>query len=391
VSYRQINNDAELRKLCEELAVAPWIAFDTEFVSEHSYRSELCLIQVAAPDLLAIIDPLSINDVGPFWELIVAPGHETIVHAGREELNFCLSSTGKLPNQLFDVQIAAGLVGPEYPAGYGALLYRLLGVSLEKGETRTDWRRRPLTKHQLDYALDDVRHLRGLRDTLVERLTEAGRLEWLGEEMQAWQTEVHDYRGREHWRRLPGGNTLNRRSLAVLRELWIWRDSEAKRRNHPVRRVLRDDLMIEVAKRRSSDIKHIQAIRGMERSDAHRIMPDMAQGIQRALDVPEAELPQHQKQGTSNQFALLGQFLSTALTSICKTKNLAASLVGTASDVRDLISFRLGIETTEPPFLATGWREQIVGRLIEDLLEGKVTVHVENPLSEDPLRFVPRP
>jgi len=375
VSYRQINNDAELRKLCEELAVAPWIAFDTEFVSEHSYRSELCLIQVAAPDLLAIIDPLSINDVGPFWELIVAPGHETIVHAGREELNFCLSSTGKLPNQLFDVQIAAGLVGPEYPAGYGALLYRLLGVSLEKGETRTDWRRRPLTKHQLDYALDDVRHLRGLRDTLVERLTEAGRLEWLGEEMQAWQTEVHDYRGREHWRRLPGGNTLNRRSLAVLRELWIWRDSEAKRRNHPVRR----------------DIKHIQAIRGMERSDAHRIMPDMAQGIQRALDVPEAELPQHQKQGTSNQFALLGQFLSTALTSICKTKNLAASLVGTASDVRDLISFRLGIETTEPPFLATGWREQIVGRLIEDLLEGKVTVHVENPLSEDPLRFEPRP
>lgn len=148
--------------------------------------------------------------------------------------------------------------------------------------------------------------------------------------------------------------------------------------------------MIEVAKRRSSDIKHIQAIRGMERSDAHRIMPDMAQGIQRALDLPEAELPLHQKQGTSNQFALLGQFLSTALTSICKTQNIAASLVGTASDVRDLISFRLGIEMSEPPVLATGWREQIVGRLIEDLLEGKVTVHVENPLSEDPLRFEPR-
>jgi ribonuclease D len=119
-------------------------------------------------------------------------------------------------------------------------------------------------------------------------------------------------------------------------------------------------------------------------------MPEMARGIQRALDLPEAELPQHQKQGTSNQFNLLGQFLSTALTSICKTKNIAASLVGTASDVRDLISYRLGIETSEPPVLATGWREQVVGRLIEDLLEGKVMVHVENPHSEDPLRFDPR-
>ncbi|MEX0977575.1 MAG: ribonuclease D, partial [Pirellulales bacterium] len=153
--FDHITSDAQLREFCRELADAPAIAFDTEFVSEHTYRPQLCLIQVAAGDRMAVIDPQAVRDVTPFWEWVASPGHDTIVHSGREELLFCLAAVGRPPARLFDVQIAAGLVGYEYPAGYGSLMYKLLGTRLHKGETRTDWRRRPLSSSQISYALDD--------------------------------------------------------------------------------------------------------------------------------------------------------------------------------------------------------------------------------------------
>ena len=149
MDHEHITTDRALARLCADLASAESIAFDTEFVSEHSYRPELCLIQVAAGDRLAVIDPQPLASVRPFWELLAAPGHQTIVHAGREELLFCLGAVGKPPHDLFDVQIAAGLVGYEYPAGYSSLLAKLVGKRLQKGETRTDWRRRPLSAGQI--------------------------------------------------------------------------------------------------------------------------------------------------------------------------------------------------------------------------------------------------
>ena len=132
-----------LTALAERLANADTIAFDTEFVSEDTYRSELCLIQVSAADELSVVDAIAVGDTNPFWERLAAGNHETVVHAGREELCFSLAIIGRRPARLFDVQIAAGLVGFEYPAGYGSLLNKLLGKSPQKGETRTDWRRRP--------------------------------------------------------------------------------------------------------------------------------------------------------------------------------------------------------------------------------------------------------
>jgi ribonuclease D len=387
VSHLQINTDSELLQFCKDLAKVETIAFDTEFISENSFRSELCLVQVAAGDLLAVIDPLSIKDMTPFWETLVAPGHETVVHAGREELNFCLRATGKRPHNMFDVQIAAGLVSTEYPSGYGGLLSRHLGVMLDKGETRTDWSRRPLSTSQLDYALDDVRHLQPLRLVLDQKLKQFGREEWLLSEMEEWQNEVDEYRSREHWRKMSGNNGLNRRSLGILREVWAWRSQEAERRNQPLRRILRDDLLVEIAKRRSADPKQIQSLRGMERSDYRQLIPQLAKRIQIALDLPEDELPRQAKKDQAQQYAVLGQLLSTALASVCRSKSIAAALVGTASDVRDLIAYRLGHETDQPPLLAQGWRATIVGNLIDDLLAGKTKIRIANPHADDPLVF----
>ena len=230
----------------------------------------LCLIQVAAGGRLAVIDALAVADLRPFWETIAAEGHETIIHSGRGELEFCLQAIDRLPARLFDVQIAAGLVGIEYPAGFSTLIAKLLGESAQKHETRTDWRRRPLSDRQIQYALEDVHYLPPIRDALHAKLVELGRLAWMDEEMAAWQDVVRRSLSQERWRRVSGNTGLDARSLAIVEELWKWREGEAQRRDSPARRVLRDDLIVELAKRQTADIRRIHAVRGMERGDLHR-------------------------------------------------------------------------------------------------------------------------
>ena len=390
MSHLTIVTDEQLRQYCGQLAECSSIAFDTEFVSESTFRPVLCLIQVATGGDLAMIDATTIDDMTPFWRAIAAEGHETIVHAGRGEIEFCHRAVGRQPAGLFDVQLAAGLVGIEFPAGFGTLIQRLLGITPRKAETRTDWRRRPLSQRQIEYALDDVRYLSQMRDVLHARLDELARLAWLGEEMAAWQEEIERYLTCEHWRRVSGNSGLSRRSLAVVRELWRWRETEAERRNRPVKRVLRDDLIIELAKRRSAEIKRITAVRGMERGDLKRFLPQIAQSIERGLQLPQDELPSVERREHTPQLSVLGQFLFSALGSICRQLDLAPALVGTPSDVRELVAYRIGAVTRKvPPRLASGWRAEIVGHTFDDLLAGKIAIRIKDPTSEHPLVFEP--
>ncbi len=386
--------EEQLRTYCDAIRQAPIVAFDTEFVSEDSYQPELCLIQLAAAGKLAIVDPLEIEDLGPLWQLLTEPGRETLVHAGREEFRFCLRYARARPHRWFDVQVAAGLIGMEYPASYGNLAGRLLGKSLDKGETRTDWRRRPLTEHQLEYALQDVADLEAIRNVLHLRLSKLGRLPWLDEELATWQADLEAFEAGEKWQRMGGVSGLSPRSLAVVRELWLWRDAEAQRRDCPARRVLRDDLIVELAKRQTADVKRIRAVRGMERGDLARYLPKIAHAVEQALALPDRELPRLERKSTRQQLNLLGQFLSTALGSICRSAEVAPSLAGTAQDVRDLIAYRLnlcGFEPGEVPTLASGWRAEVVGQVIDHLLAGDLAIRIANPLADEPLAFERRP
>jgi ribonuclease D len=390
VQHLSITTPDQLLEYCRQLADADLIAFDTEFVSEDTYRPDLCLIQVAAAGQLAVIDTVAIDDLTPFWEVLAAPGHETVVHAGREELRFCLQAVGKRPHNLFDVQIAAGMVGLEYPAAYGTLVTRLLGKSVQKGETRTNWRTRPLSGGQIEYALQDVVHLRDLRDELVDRLNRLQRLSWLKEEVLAWQDRVEHAESTERWQRMPGLSGLTRQNLAIVRELWRWREAEAESRNSPPRRVLRDDLLVELAKRKSADIKRIRAVRGLDHRHLQRSLPALSERIEFALQMPERDWPSKARRQSRPPFVLLGQFLSTALSSICRAADLAPGIVGTADDVRDLIAYHLkadAVQQSEPPALARGWRAEIVGSKIADLLDGKYGLKIERPHSDQPLTF----
>jgi ribonuclease D len=389
-----IQSDEELVRFCQELAQASCIAFDTEFVSEDRYRPELCLLQVAArhgsePQHVALIDPLAIADLAPFWRLLAEGQHETIVHAGRQEFLFCYESTGRAPSRLMDVQIAAGFVGREYPASYSSLAGKLLGKSPKQAETRTNWRRRPLTERQVDYALDDVRHLLPLRDALQRRVSELGRAEWLGEEMAEWQSDLQNSLAEEQWRRLGGLARLGSRELAIVRELWRWREEEALRRNQPARRVLRDDLIVELARRQSSDHQRIHAVRGFERRDLQKLIPKLAERIERAVALTAAECPRPSaREELGAKRIVLGQFLAAALAAVCREVEISPGLLGGPNDVRDLIAFRLGEwPHARPPTLAVGWRAQVVGRRLDDLLSGKIAVRVGDADSEQPLTF----
>ena len=389
VKHELLTTDRELADLSRDLASAPQIAFDTEFVSEDTYRPQLCLIQVAAAGRLIVIDPLKMNDLTPFWRALAEGTHETIVHAGRQEIEFSLQAIGRPPRCLFDVQIAAGMIGMEYPASYGALVSKMLGERPPKGETRTDWRRRPLTERQLEYALADVDHLALLRQRLGERLDKLKHTSWFENEMADWLSEVEGARAGERWRKVSGSSGLPPRALAVVRELWRWRESEAERRNFPVRRVLRDDLIVELARRQSVDPKHIRAIRGMERGDIARVIPALSAAVGRALDLPDADCPRVVRTDTNSHLNLLGQFLSSALASICRNAAVAPSIVGTASDVRELVAHMLSPEDGPPPLLAQGWRAEVVGQVLEDLLRGKLSIRISNPRSDHPLSIEP--
>ncbi len=213
VQFRDITTDEQLREYCRELADAKSIAFDTEFVSEHTYRPVLCLIQVAADGQLAVIDPIAIGDVTPFWEAIAAPGHETIVHAGRGEVEFCLQAVDRWPERSVRRSNRGGFAGAEYPAGLGSLLSRFLGQPPPKHETRTDWRRRPFSKRQVEYAVNDARFLQPLRDTIHAKLIELGRLAWLEDEMESWRKEIVRSLSHERWRRVSGNSGPRRRAL----------------------------------------------------------------------------------------------------------------------------------------------------------------------------------
>jgi len=287
----------------------------------------------------------------------------------------------------------------EYPAGYSALISKLLGETPKKHETRTDWRRRPLSRRQIEYALEDVRHLHAIRDKLHARLEQLGRLEWLAEEMVAWRDEIERHGSQQPWWRLSGNSGLNGRALAIVRELCQWREAEAQRRDKPVRRVLRDDLIVELARRGTADVKRIRALRGLERGDLRRRLDEIAACIRRALELPEEEYPQAVPRERGPQHAVLGQFLFAALGSICRQAQLAPNLVGTPKDIRRLIAYRTredaaaaaaqspALAPVKPPKLARGWRAELVGNLFQDLLDGKTSIRIEDPTSDHPLAF----
>lgn len=390
MNYTVVNQAGQLPRLIESIAGADLIGFDTEFVAEDTYQPDLCLLQLSTREEVFIVDPRSLPDLSELWQLLVDPERTVIVHAGREEILFAYRATGNSIPGMFDVQVAVGLIGGEYPASYGKVLQRLLGENVPKGETRTDWRKRPLSRAQLEYAALDVLHLPLLYDKLTQQLEKLGRYRWLKDELVRRQSNLLRTQEQEGWFRMPGVQSLHGKQLGIVRELWLWRDHRAQTKNMPARRVLRDDLIIELAKRGSSDDKKIAQIRGLHHSGVQRFIPEIADCVKRGNDGPAPEAPWGGRARGSRPPALLQQFLTAAMSYLCRTNNIAPAIVGTSDDVGKLATYWIEgskIEESDDdyPNLLRGWRAEFVGEPLHNIFLGKSALRVQDPKDDMPL------
>ena len=375
---------ADFQACVESLRSVPVVGLDTEFVGEESYRPELCLVQVATADRLILIDPYACGDLAPFWELLLDPGRTTVVHAGREEVRMCRAAIGRPPAVVFDVQIACALVGYSYPIGYAGLVQEALGCRASKAETLTDWRRRPLTPSQIRYAYDDVRYLLSLYQLLSDRLTKLKRTAWAAEEFAAAVTRaVTDDPAVEKWRKLKGLGGASRRELAVARELYVWRDEFASRLNRPPRVLMRDEVLLEIARRGLARPDDVTGLRGVPRAEAEAITA----AVRRGAELPLSECPgASERDNDPPHVGSLASLLGVVLAEFCGRTRLAANLVATGYDLKSLVRARQpGGRLAADSSLASGWRAAFVRPHLDAVLDGTQAIRVSDPGSASPI------
>jgi len=383
-----VQSPQALAPALESIRESPHVALDTEFISEGSYEPLLCLLQLATRDGIWIVDPLARLDLGPLWEALTEPGRELVALAARQEIRFCMKEAGRLPGRLLDVQLAAGLVGYSYPLSHTNLVREVLGVRVNGGETFTDWSQRPLTERQLDYAADDVRYLLDVRDRLMERAAEWNRTDWIDGECRRLLARVTEEDGDDAWRRVSGSGRLGRRDLALVRELWRWRDDEARQANVPPRRILRDELLIEVIKRRPATLDDLFALRGFDRGMLRKSGPRLLEAVRTGLSLPESEYPPVFRRDDPPQVGVLAQLLSVASNGLAAEHHIDPALLATSSDLQDVVRWRLrGGSEADRPAALQGWRAEILQETLVEFLEGKRYVRVGNLRTPNPLVF----
>jgi ribonuclease D len=386
-----VTTPAQLKTLVEHLMECGRFALDTEFVSEDTFEPVLCLIQVATRERLTVIDPLQVRDLSPFWDVVTSPAVEIVMHAAGEDLRICHLRTGLLPTRVFDVQMAAGLTGLSYPLSLVNLVGQVLEISLGGNETRTDWRHRPLSAAQLQYALDDVRYLLELADHFASRLEQLNRLEWARTEFEEMIESVARRSADDRWRRLPGLQSLSRRSLEMARQLAEWREDEARRHNRPVRSLLRDDLLVAIAKRQPANRRGLEALRDFNRPALLNRSQDILAVLDQARAVAPEELPElPPRHEEPPGLSTITNLLSAALAQHCAQHQIAGTMVATVADLKELTRWYIdGRDPSETPAVLEGWRSTFCGRFLLDLLDGRLAMRVVNPGSDYPVALEP--
>lgn len=368
-----ITRPEELNELCLEIDKAGRFGLDLEFIPERTYAAELCLVQVATDTNAYIVDPIALPNLMPLWERIANPDLLKVLHAADQDLDLVFTASNLIAQNVLDTQIAAGFIGFGYPVGYGKLLQQLLNITLSKTESYTDWSNRPLSKSQVEYALDDVRHLLPMYDKLSARLTEMDRFSWVTEECKKYSSPKYYEKDRGHdFFRIKGANSLNRRGLAVLRELSIWRHEEAYRANKPVKSVLQDGILLEFARRPPRDVSELQRIRGIRPDQLRQYSKSLLEAIRGGIDVPDTELPKWPTAKIpSRREVLMADVLYTLLRIICFDLDIATELVATRGILEALVRQHGdgSLETSSLPVL-NGWRHDIAGKQLVAMLNG---------------------
>ena len=374
---RIVETNEDLAAFLGEIAHAPYLAIDTEFLRDQTYYPKLCLIQVAAPGIEGIIDPLAEGmDLKPFYELVARPDIVKVMHAARQDIEIFFLQGGVLPNPLFDSQIAAMVCGFGDAASYETLARKIAKVEIDKSARFTDWSHRPLSKRQLEYALADVTHLRVIYEWMKARLEKTGRFAWVAEEVAALQ-DPHLYKldPDQAWKRLKP-RTSNKRFLAVLAALAAWREREAQARDIPRGRVLKDEALTEIAAHPPETPEALERIRAVPKGFANSklgkgLMDAIAAGMTAAP--PEGALSENKQRRRREPSPAVVDLLKTLLRLRAEAAGVAPRLIANAEDIEKLAAG----EDDEVGALH-GWRGEVFGRDAIAMRKGDLAIALEN-------------
>ncbi len=357
------------------------LCVDTEFHRESTYYAEFALMQIYGNGQCWIIDPIAISDLSPLWHIMCSPDILKVFHAGRQDIEIFVKESGHLPTPLFDTQIAAALLGYGQQVGFGNLVQRITKKTLAKGESFTDWKARPLTDKQLEYAADDVIWLMPVYQHLQQRLEATGRTAWLQEEQHVLTNPAtYAYDEANVFWRVKGVNRLKGRNLATLRALAAWRERNASKRDIPRRRLISDEALLEIARRDTLNVDTMTRMRGINAGFIKRFGEEIIQVWQQGMDCDENDWPQHKARRHNHPGTDLRlELLDTLVRLKAEDGEIASSILSSKSDLAELASWGYRCKG-EPPELAClqGWRYELVGHDLLQLLRGEICLHL-NP------------
>lgn len=369
-----ISTYEELSAFCERAARFNAIAVDTEFLRERTYHPRLCLVQVATPDECVVIDVIAIDNLAPLAILMRDEGTVKVFHACSQDMEVLNYTLGALPAPIFDTQIAAAFLGERMQTSYNGMVHAFCGVTLPKSESLTDWSRRPLTPEQIEYALDDVCYLIKAYDVIMERLDESGRASWVLDEIKPLTDRSHYVVDRRvAFKRVKRVNSLTRRQLAVARELAAWREARAEYSNIPRKWLMSDEVLIALSKRPPHDAASLRRVRGTEQlSDAD--VAGALSVIARGESCPADKYPfiARTHKPASPELESVIDLMYALIRLVGERSGVATAMIASRDDLVDYVD-----HPQDSP-LREGWRFELVGTLIDDLLNGDIGLTVKD-------------
>ena len=369
-----IANQESFEAFLERAKGSSVLAIDTEFLREKTFYANLCLLQLATDDEVAIVDPFSVGDLHPLAELLLDESVTKLFHAGHQDLEILLRETGVLPRPLFDTQVAAALLGHTQQIGYAALVHAVCGVTLKKIDSFTDWSSRPLTDSQLEYAADDVVYLPRMYQAMRDELASKGRLTWLDPEFEEMSDPArYAANERERFWRLKRVTQLSRKQLAAAREFAAWRETTAQERNVPRKWVVTDEQIVEACKREARTIDELFMVRGMRDHLTTRDARAVVKLMCAAMDAPAETWPEPDRSSKCEPNVDAQLDLMSALVRLrAKENNVAFQTLASHDDLTRMArGYRTDVD------LLRGWRRAIVGEELLALLEGKIALRLD--------------
>ena len=369
-----ITTTHDLAAACERMAKHSFVTVDTEFLRESTYYPQLCVAQLATSDEAIVVDALAEEiDLKPFFDLMADEAVVKVFHAARQDIEIVWHRANLIPHPVFDTQIAAMVLGYGDSVSYDQLVQRITGDALDKSSRFTDWTRRPLSKSQVEYAVSDVTHLRDVYRKLKGDLEKRGRTEWLSEEMDIL-TSPDTYRmdPDNAWQRLRT-RVRKPKELAVLMEVAAWREREAKARDVPRGRVLKDDLVADIAIQAPTSIERLASLRslpkGFERSKWGMEIPDI---VKAGLARDPKTIPTIERNKPVQNGSAIVELLKVLLRMTAEKHAVAAKVIATVDDLERLA----GDDNADVPALK-GWRRELFGEKALALKAGRLALALE--------------